>query len=235
MLCTSWWETPTSLKEKRTKKKKQQHRVLSSFFLRMYVNACKEDGDRRPCTNVVNLFVNKCSPCLPLHPAHLDAKRRRRRRRKRSETFLPSSCLEAAPSKLTLTLPHHSLIVRLKTTHPIYTYLFVCVVWWWCWCEETVWWVLAKQPAARLVLYYLRLFKKLFKSRFSNFIAHFRRVNISSSLHATTRTLLQLLTLFRGDWIFHFFTEKCIKTSLPFHHKITWCKFSTFFLSQADF
>lgn len=33
------------------------------------------DGDRRPCTNVVNLFVNKCSPCLPLHPAHLDAHR----------------------------------------------------------------------------------------------------------------------------------------------------------------
>ena len=133
--------------------------------------------------------------------------------------------------------PLTRIVVRLKTTHPIYTYLFVCVVWWWCWwwCEETVWWVLAKQPAARLVLYYLLLFKKLFKSRFSNFIAHFRRVNISSSLHATTHTLLQLLTLFRGDWIFHFFTEKCIKTSLPFHHKITWCKFSMFFLSQADF
>ena len=102
------------------------------FILRMYVNACEEDGDRRPCTNVVNLFVNKCSPCLPLHPAHLDAKRRRgRRRRKRSETFLPSSCLEAASSKLTLTLPpHHSLVVVcLKTsTHPIYTYLFVCVL-----------------------------------------------------------------------------------------------------------
>ena len=48
----------------------------STFFtLRMYVNACEEDGDRRPCTNVVNLFVNKCSPCLPLHPAHLDAHR----------------------------------------------------------------------------------------------------------------------------------------------------------------
>ena len=147
----------------------------------------------------------------------------------------PAVWKQLLQNSLWLFLTTHSLVVPLKTTHPIYTYLFVCVVWWWCWCEETVWWVLAKQPAARLVLYYLRLFKKLFKSRFSNFIAHFRRVNISSSLHATTRTLLQLLTLFRGDWIFHFFTEKCIKTSLPFHHKITWCKFSMFFLSQADF
>ena len=128
MLCTSWWETPTSLKEKRTKKMKlQQHRVLSSFFLRMYVNACEEDGDRRPCTNVVNLFVNKCSPCLPLHPAHLDAKRRRRRRRKRSETFLPSSCLEAAPSKLTLTLPHHSLARSSLEDYSSNIYIPVCM------------------------------------------------------------------------------------------------------------
>ena len=97
------------------------------FILRMYVNACEEDGDRRPCTNVVNLFVNKCSPCLPLHPAHLDAKRRRRRRRKRSETFLPSSCLEAAPSKLTLTLPHHSLARSSLEDYSSNIYIPVCM------------------------------------------------------------------------------------------------------------
>ena len=97
---------------------------LFSLILAVYICVL---CDRRPCTNVVNLFVNKCSPCLPLHPAHLDAKRRRRRRRKRSETFLPSSCLEAALSKLTLTLPHHSLARSSLEDYSSNIYIPVCM------------------------------------------------------------------------------------------------------------